>query len=59
MDLRSRIIQDCDGDAYYVLREQRVEPKIEVRDYHMELEAFINEQEKIQKDILDADAIEG
>lgn len=45
--LRSRIIQDCDGDAYYVLREQRVEPKIEVRDYHMELEAFINEQEKI------------
>lgn len=45
--LRSRILQDTDGEAYYVLREQRINPPIEVRNYHMEIEKFSNEQKKI------------
>lgn len=45
--LRSRILQDTDGEAYYVLREQRVNPPIEIRNYHTEIEEFSNEQKKI------------
>lgn len=44
--LRCRILQDSVGDSYYVLRENVCEPFIEVRDYHMTEQEFINEQEK-------------
>ena len=42
--MRCRVLQDDDGVAYYVLRESRCKPNIEVRQYHLSMQDFINEQ---------------
>lgn len=49
--MRCRIMQDVDGQAFFVLRENKCEPSVEVRDYHLSEQEFINEQEKIPFDI--------
>lgn len=49
--LNSRILQDNEGDFFFVKREEFREPKIEVRNYHQEVQEFINEQEKIEFDL--------
>lgn len=45
--LRCRILQDEYGDAYYVMRENRCSPFIEVRDYHLNEQEFMHEQQRI------------
>lgn len=45
--LRCRILQDTNGEAYYVMREERVVPYIEVRNYHMDIQEFTNQQERM------------
>jgi len=45
--LRCRVLQDYEGQAYYVLREQRCKPDIEVRESYSDLEKFAKEQERI------------
>lgn len=45
--LRSRIMQDTEGEAYYVIRENPCQPYIEIRDYHLSEEDFVNEQERM------------
>lgn len=45
--LKSRIEQFPNGEAYYVMQDKYFIPQIEVRDYHLEEEEFINEQERI------------
>lgn len=45
--LRCRVLHDDEGQAYYVLRENRCNPSIEVRNYHLSNQDFVNEQEQI------------
>lgn len=45
--LRCRILQDYEGEAYYVMREKRCEPFIEVREYSTSDQEFLTEQERL------------
>lgn len=55
--LRCRVLQDGEGEAYYVMRENRSKPYIEVRGYHQSLQVFVNEQEKIPFKYTEGDLI--
>lgn len=55
--LRSRIMYDNYGEAYYVMREQAVEPYIEFRTYHQEETEFVREQERKRFCLEDGDMI--
>lgn len=49
--LNCRILQDEEGECYYVPKEHFTMPHIEIRDYMQDAQEFINEQEKIEFDL--------
>lgn len=46
--LNSRVLQDEEGECYYVTKENFTMPHIEIRNYIQSAQEFVNEQEKIQ-----------
>lgn len=46
--LNCRILQDDNGDFFYVPKEYPSKPNIEVRNYHQDSQEFVNEQERIR-----------
>lgn len=49
--LNCRILQDIDGDFFYVPKQTIDSPNIEIRNYHQDAQEFINEQERIRLDL--------
>lgn len=44
--LRSRVERKSDGQAYFIYNGEKVNPSIEVRNYHTDLQTLTNEQSK-------------